>query len=195
MTPSPRRRADRQIPQAAGLRLRPETRRARCACSICYFGEGAASEGDFHAALNMAAVIRCPAIFLCRNNGYAISTPVSEQYAGDGVAARGVGYGIRSIRVDGNDSHRRPRSPRGTGPRRHALERGGPGARSQAVTDRLGAHSTSDDPTRAIAAARTRRPRRRNDPMRHKHPGLTRSPGLVERRPARRGPLRPALPR
>ena len=73
------------------------------ACSICYFGEGAASEGDFHAALNIAATRGCPTIFICRNNGYAISTPTLEQYKGDGIASRGVGYGIDTIRVDGND--------------------------------------------------------------------------------------------
>lgn len=70
---------------------------------ICYFGDGAASEGDAHAALNFAATLDCPVILFCRNNGYAISTPVQEQYSGDGIAARGPGYGINTIRVDGND--------------------------------------------------------------------------------------------
>lgn len=70
---------------------------------ICYFGEGAASEGDAHAAFNFAATLDCPVILFCRNNGYAISTPTKEQYAGDGIAARGPAYGINTIRVDGND--------------------------------------------------------------------------------------------
>uniref|UniRef100_A0A4W3GTC2 2-oxoisovalerate dehydrogenase subunit alpha n=1 Tax=Callorhinchus milii TaxID=7868 RepID=A0A4W3GTC2_CALMI len=70
---------------------------------ICYFGEGAASEGDAHAGFNFSATLECPIIFFCRNNGYAISTPTHEQYRGDGIAARGPGYGIMSIRVDGND--------------------------------------------------------------------------------------------
>lgn len=91
-----------QLPHAVGaaysLKLQGHGRVA-----ICYFGEGAASEGDFHAALNMAATLRAPAIFFCRNNGWAISTKTEEQYAGDGIAARGIGYGIRSWRVDGND--------------------------------------------------------------------------------------------
>lgn len=73
------------------------------ACAVTYFGEGAASEGDFHAALNIAATRGCPTVFICRNNGYAISTPTLEQYKGDGIASRGVGYGIDTIRVDGND--------------------------------------------------------------------------------------------
>lgn len=71
--------------------------------AVCYFGEGAASEGDFHAALNIAATRACPVVFICRNNGYAISTPTLEQYRGDGIASRGMGYGIDTIRVDGND--------------------------------------------------------------------------------------------
>lgn len=70
---------------------------------ICYFGDGAASEGDAHAAFNFAATLSCPIIFLCRNNGYAISTSVTEQFRGDGIAAKGPAYGINTIRVDGND--------------------------------------------------------------------------------------------
>lgn len=52
---------------------------------ICYFGEGAASEGDAHAGFNFSATLECPMIFFCRNNGYAISTPTEEQYRGDGI--------------------------------------------------------------------------------------------------------------
>jgi 2-oxoisovalerate dehydrogenase E1 component alpha subunit len=94
--------AGTQIPQAcgAGYALKMEGTKA---CAVAYFGDGAASEGDFHAALNMAATTESPVIFFCRNNGYAISTPASEQYRGDGIASRGHGYGIDTIRVDGND--------------------------------------------------------------------------------------------
>ena len=70
---------------------------------MVYFGEGAASEGDFHAGMLMASTIPSPTLFIARNNGFAISTPSSEQYYGDGIAARGAGYGIDTIRVDGND--------------------------------------------------------------------------------------------
>lgn len=70
---------------------------------VCYFGDGAAQEGDAHAALNFGATLDCPVIFVCRNNGYAISTPVEEQYKGDGIVSRGSGYGMEAIRVDGND--------------------------------------------------------------------------------------------
>merc|ERR1712224_947147 len=70
---------------------------------LCYFGDGAASEGDFAVALNFAATLRAQTIFLCRNNGWAISTPTEEQFAGDGIAVRGIAYAVRCIRVDGND--------------------------------------------------------------------------------------------
>ncbi|XP_077839169.1 2-oxoisovalerate dehydrogenase subunit alpha, mitochondrial isoform X5 [Macaca mulatta] len=91
-----------QIPQAVGAAYAAKRANANRVV-ICYFGEGAASEGDAHAGFNFAATLECPIIFFCRNNGYAISTPTSEQYRGDGIAARGPGYGIMSIRVDGND--------------------------------------------------------------------------------------------
>jgi len=98
-----------QIPQAAGaayaLKLRHSMNPSSHPRAVvaCYFGEGAASEGDFHAGLNLAATRACPVVFICRNNGYAISTPTLEQYRGDGIASRGQGYGIPTIRVDGND--------------------------------------------------------------------------------------------
>jgi len=94
-----------QIPQAAGVAYalrRDPTRRGKN-CAAVYFGEGAASEGDFHAGMLFASVISSPTLFIARNNGFAISTPSSEQYFGDGIAARGAGYGIDTIRVDGND--------------------------------------------------------------------------------------------
>lgn len=91
-----------QLPHAAGcgyaFKLNGEKR-----ASVAFFGEGAASEGDFHAALNFASVLKSQTMFICRNNGYAISTPVKDQYAGDGIAIRGLAYGIDTIRVDGND--------------------------------------------------------------------------------------------
>lgn len=55
---------------------------------VCYFGEGAASEGDAHAGFNFSATLECPLIFFCRNNGYAISTPTNEQYRGDGIGKK-----------------------------------------------------------------------------------------------------------
>jgi 2-oxoisovalerate dehydrogenase E1 component alpha subunit len=109
----------------------------------CYFGEGAASEGDFHGALNIAATRSCPIIFICRNNGFAISTSTLEQYKGDGIASRGVGYGIETIRVDGNDIFAvREVTKRA---RKMALEGGGKPILIEAMSYRVSHHSTSDD--------------------------------------------------
>lgn len=109
---------------------------------ICYFGDGAASEGDFHAALNMNSVLGGPAIWFCRNNGFAISTPIIDQYAGDGIAARGPAYGLDTIRVDGNDALAVLAAVREA--RRRAVE-GKKGVLVEAMTYRVGHHSTSDD--------------------------------------------------
>lgn len=132
-----------QIPQASGYAY-GQKMAGQSAVTICYFGEGAASEGDFHAGLNMAAVLNCPAIFFCRNNGYAISTPAEEQFAGDGIASRGIGYGVKTIRVDGNDVMAVYAATAKA--REIALEHDCP-VLIEAMTYRLAAHSTSDDPT------------------------------------------------
>ena len=132
-----------QIPQASGYAY-GQKMAGQEAITICYFGEGAASEGDFHAGLNMAAVLDCPVIFFCRNNGYAISTPAEEQFAGDGIASRGVGYGVRTIRVDGNDVLAVYAATQKA--REIALEHNCP-VLIEAMTYRLSAHSTSDDPS------------------------------------------------
>ena len=132
-----------QIPQAAGYAYGQKLV-GKDACTICYFGDGAASEGDFHAGLNMAAVSNCPVVFVVRNNGYAISTPTSEQFAGDGIAPRGIGYGISSIRVDGNDILAVYTAS--VEARRLALQTNAP-VIIETMSYRLGAHSTSDDPS------------------------------------------------
>lgn len=132
-----------QIPQAAGYAYGQKLQ-GKDAVTICYFGEGAASEGDFHAGLNMAAVHKAPVIFFCRNNGYAISTPSDEQYVGNGIASRGVGYGIKTVRIDGNDILAVMKAVQLA--RQHALEKSEP-VIIEAMSYRLGAHSTSDDPS------------------------------------------------
>jgi len=71
--------------------------------AMCVFGEGSASEGDAHAAMNFAATLGSQTLFYCRNNAYAISTFRDDQYAGDGIAPRGIGYGMPAIKVDGSD--------------------------------------------------------------------------------------------
>ncbi|GMS87293.1 hypothetical protein PENTCL1PPCAC_9468, partial [Pristionchus entomophagus] len=133
-----------QLPQATGaayaFKMRPGNDRIVCV----YFGDGAASEGDAHAAFNFAATLKCPIIFFCRNNGYAISTPTSEQYGGDGIAGKGPGYGLHTIRVDGNDLLAVYNATKKA--RQLALEENKP-VLIEAMTYRLGHHSTSDDST------------------------------------------------
>ena len=132
-----------QIPQAAGYAYGQKLQ-GLDAVTICYFGEGAASEGDFHAGLNMAAVHQAPVIFFCRNNGYAISTPSEEQYVGNGIASRGVGYGMKTIRIDGNDILAVIAAVQLA--REYGIKEGKP-VLIEAMSYRLGAHSTSDDPS------------------------------------------------
>ncbi|WDE03467.1 thiamine pyrophosphate-dependent dehydrogenase E1 component subunit alpha [Thalassomonas viridans] len=132
-----------QIPQASGYAYGQKLQ-GLDAVTICYFGEGAASEGDFHAGLNMAAVHKAPVIFFCRNNGYAISTPSDEQYVGNGIASRGVGYGVKTIRIDGNDILAVMKAVQLA--REYALKESAP-VMIEAMSYRLGAHSTSDDPS------------------------------------------------
>ena len=71
--------------------------------TIVFTGEGGTSEGDFHEALNVAAVWDLPVIFLVENNGYGLSTPVSEQYRCEKLSDRGIGYGMKAFTVDGNN--------------------------------------------------------------------------------------------
>jgi len=92
-----------QLPQAAGAAYAMKSEGPEGRVVAAFFGEGAASEGDFHAGMNFAATLECPIVFICRNNQYAISTPVEDQYRGDGIISRAAGYGMASIRTDGND--------------------------------------------------------------------------------------------
>eukprot|EP01038_Epipyxis_sp_PR26KG_P012791 gene12791-17149_t len=133
-----------QMPQAVGAAYSFKLKKMD-AVTICYFGEGAASEGDFHAAMNFSATLEVPIIFFCRNNGYAISTPVTDQYRGDGIVSRAAGYGMHSIRVDGNDLIAVRLATMEA--RRIAIEKSCP-VLIEAMTYRGGHHSTSDDSTR-----------------------------------------------
>ena len=117
---------------------------------IAFLGDGATSHPDFHAALNFAGVFRAPIVFVCQNNQYAISVPVSRQTASATFAEKALAYGVCADRVDGNDAlavFDRTRI---------ALERarsGGGGTLLECVTYRIGAHSSSDDPSRYRDAA------------------------------------------
>lgn len=132
-----------KIPHVAGCAYAMKLQRER-QVAIGYFGEGATSEGDFHVGINFAAVTHAPAILFCRNNGYAISTPCSEQFASEGIAPKGIGYGVTTYRVDGNDFFALYETV--SKARKQCLEGNGP-ILIEALTYRLGAHSTSDDPS------------------------------------------------
>eukprot|EP00741_Cyanophora_paradoxa_P006614 tig00001027_g6399.t1 len=133
-----------QIPQAAGAGYALKLQ-GRPLCAVAYFGEGAASEGDFHAGLNFAATLECPVLFICRNNGYAISTSAHEQFRGDGIVSRASGYGMLGIRVDGADLWAVYNAVRAA--REVAVREKRP-VLIETMSYRLGHHSTSDDSTR-----------------------------------------------
>jgi 2-oxoisovalerate dehydrogenase E1 component subunit alpha len=112
--------------------------------AVAYLGDGAMSEGDVAEAMVFAASFRLPVIFFCQNNQWAISEPVTLQAPGE-LADRGPGFGIPSVRVDGNDALAVYAVTR------EALERahtGGGPTLIEAVTYRMGPHTTADDPTR-----------------------------------------------
>lgn len=129
-----------QVPQASGAgyqyRIKNQDRIA-----VTYFGDGSASEGDFHSALNFAATLRSQTLFYCRNNMYAISTPIDDQYAGDGIAVRGVAYGMPTIRVDGNDLFAIYSATKAA---RELIIKEQRPVLIEAISYRVGDHSTSD---------------------------------------------------
>ncbi|KAK4256808.1 hypothetical protein QN277_006486 [Acacia crassicarpa] len=133
-----------QLPHAVGAAYSLKMEK-KDACAVTYFGDGGSSEGDFHAALNFAAVMEAPVIFICRNNGWAISTPTSDQFRSDGVVVRGQAYGVRSIRVDGNDALAVYNAVKAA--RQMAISEQRP-VLIEALTYRVGHHSTSDDSTK-----------------------------------------------
>jgi pyruvate dehydrogenase E1 component alpha subunit/2-oxoisovalerate dehydrogenase E1 component alpha subunit len=133
-----------QIPQAVGAAWAAKLRREPTVV-LGFMGDGATSEPDFHAGMNFAAVYRVPCVLVCQNNHWAISVPTARQTASQTIAIKGRAYGIPSVRVDGNDvlavyhavSEAAARARGGGGP-----------TFIEALTYRIGAHSTSDDPTR-----------------------------------------------
>lgn len=138
-----------QIPHAVGLgwglRLR-----GLDGVVVCYFGDGASSEGDFHEACNLAGLVRAPVILFLSDNGWAISTPRRSQTAGATFAERAPTYGFPGVIVDGNDLlavhavtlQAVERARAGEGP-----------TLIEARTYRIGPHTTADDPTRYVDPA------------------------------------------
>lgn len=90
------------IPVAAGAALGAKMQ-GLDRVSLCFFGDGASNEGTFHEGINMAANWKLPVIFLCENNGYAVSTPIGTTAAVENIADRAAGYGIPGVVVDGQD--------------------------------------------------------------------------------------------
>ncbi len=117
---------------------------ARDTAVVTYFGDGATSQGDVHEAMVFAAVNDAPVVFFCQNNQWAISEPTTRQAAAP-IADRAAGYGITSVRVDGNDV---VASYAVTAAALHRARTGGGPTFVEALTYRMGAHTTSDDPTR-----------------------------------------------
>ena len=113
--------------------------------TVVFMGDGATSEGDAHEALNLASVFNAPCVFFVQNNQWAISVPLEKQMAAPSLAHRAIGYGMPGLRVDGNDvlacyavmEEAATRARAGGGP-----------TFIEAVTYRMGPHTTSDDPTR-----------------------------------------------
>lgn len=132
-----------QVPHAVGFAMGSRLKNSDDVV-LASFGDGATSKGDWHEAMNFAGVFKAPVILLCQNNHWAISVPLAKQTAGS-IADRAQGYGFPGIRIDGNDvlavlaavRAAADRARHGDGP--YLIE---------AVTYRMGAHTTSDDPTR-----------------------------------------------
>jgi pyruvate dehydrogenase E1 component alpha subunit/2-oxoisovalerate dehydrogenase E1 component alpha subunit len=133
-----------QLPHAVGaayaMKLKKDGRVA-----LAYMGDGATSEHDFHTALNFAGVWKVPCVFVCQNNQWAISVPFSKQTASQGIAVKAQAYGMPGVRTDGNDLLAVYAAVKEAVDR--ARSGGGP-TLVEAVTFRMGGHSSSDDPTR-----------------------------------------------
>jgi pyruvate dehydrogenase E1 component alpha subunit len=149
-----------QIPQAVGAAMAARIKKEEMV-SLVYFGEGATSSNDFHTGLNFAGVHKAPVVFVCRNNGWAISVPRDRQTASETIAHKALGYGMHGERVDGNDllavfdATRRARARAAAGEGPTLLE---------CITYRIEGHSTSDDP-RAYRPPELVEPWRKKDPI------------------------------
>jgi pyruvate dehydrogenase E1 component alpha subunit/2-oxoisovalerate dehydrogenase E1 component alpha subunit len=133
-----------QLVHAMGAAWAVRIRKDDVVC-MGYMGDGASSSGDFHAAANFAGVFKLPIVFFCQNNQWAISVPLSRQTASESIAIKARAYGFPGVQVDGNDILAVVSATR------EAVERarsGGGPTLVEAVTFRMGGHSSSDDATR-----------------------------------------------
>ncbi|RBW70625.1 thiamine pyrophosphate-dependent dehydrogenase E1 component subunit alpha [Bacillus taeanensis] len=130
-----------QVPHAVGIALAGKME-GKDLVTFTTFGEGSSNQGDFHEGINFASVHKLPVIFMCENNKYAISVPISKQLACEKVSDRAVGYGIPGVTVDGNDplavyeavKNAADRGRRGEGP-----------TLVETISYRLTPHSSDDD--------------------------------------------------
>ena len=143
-----------QIPHAAGYALGQKLD-GTGAVTLVYFGDGATSEGDFAEAANLAGVWKLPLVLFCQNNGWAISMPTAQQTSGE-IWRRAEGFGFPGVRVDGNDVLAVREATDAAVARARAGE--GP-TLIEAMTYRIGAHSTADDPARYRDDAEVQRAR------------------------------------
>jgi pyruvate dehydrogenase E1 component alpha subunit len=143
------------VPHAVGLAWGKKLR-GEPTCAIAFFGDGATSEGAFHEGANFATVMNAPAILLCNNNGWAISTPLSAQTKAETLADKALGYGMPGVRVDGGDVLAVFEATRDAALRARAGD--GP-TFVEAVTYRMAPHATADDPSAYIDAERVERER------------------------------------
>jgi pyruvate dehydrogenase E1 component alpha subunit/2-oxoisovalerate dehydrogenase E1 component alpha subunit len=133
-----------QLPHAVGAAWAMRAKKSG-AVAVAFCGDGATSQPDYHSAMNFAAVWRTPCVIVCQNNQWSISVPTEKQTASRTLAVKARAYGMPGIRVDGNDLLAMMRVLR------EALGRARSGAGPtfvEAVTYRMGPHSTSDDPSR-----------------------------------------------
>ena len=133
-----------QLPQAVGAAMAAKIKGDKTVIAA-YLGDGATSEGDFHVAMNFAGVFKAPVVFICQNNHWAISVPSSKQTASESIAIKAVAYGFPGVKVDGNDAVAVYQAVRAAVERARA---GGGPTLVECETYRIGAHSSSDDPTR-----------------------------------------------
>jgi pyruvate dehydrogenase E1 component alpha subunit/2-oxoisovalerate dehydrogenase E1 component alpha subunit len=112
---------------------------------MAYLGDGATSSADFHVAMNFAGVFKVPVVFVCQNNHWSISVPRKNQTASETIAIKAQAYGLPGVKVDGNDAE----AVYGACAEAVTRARSGQGATLvECETYRMGAHTTSDDPTR-----------------------------------------------
>lgn len=133
-----------QIPQAVGAAMAAKAKGDE-AVSVGFMGDGATSQPDFHAAMTFAGIHRPPVVLICQNNHWSISVPTDKQTASETIAVKAHAYGVRGVRVDGNDVLAVFRVVKEAVDRARAGE--GP-TFVESVTYRMGPHSSSDDPTR-----------------------------------------------